>query len=143
MGLRGKKIVDNDFRTFGMLISMSKAARARGAGEGGGGGGGGLRDFEYKKSVLLSLLGFDRACELGDKVRRILEEGRIRYLRDSCGFDDVRLVRYCDREVTGDNLALIARRRKMRGGEVTVGDGGSEGNSAGDQPISIDHLKVT
>ena len=92
---------DNDFRTFGMLINMSRAKD-------------GLQDFEYKKSVLLSLLGFDRAADLGRKARRVLEEGRAVYLRER-GYD-VHVVRYCDRSVTGDNLALIAKRRIARQG---------------------------
>lgn len=99
-GLRGN-MQDNDFRTFGMLINMSRAKD-------------GLQDFEYKKSVLLSLLGFDRAADLGRKARRVLEEGRAVYLRER-GYD-VHVVRYCDRSVTGDNLALIAKRRIARQG---------------------------
>jgi hypothetical protein len=89
-------VEDSDFRScFGMLISMSKS--------------GDLKDFEYKKSPLLKLLGTSRAQQLGYKARRILEEGRIRYL-DANGFD-AHLVRYCDNSVTFDNLAIIATRR--------------------------------
>jgi hypothetical protein len=68
-----------------------------------------LLDFEYSKSTLLKLLGFKRARDLGRKARRLFEEGRMRYLRDH-GFD-AHLVRYCDESITGDNLAIIARRR--------------------------------
>jgi hypothetical protein len=94
IGLRGG-IQDTDFKNFGMLISMSRAKD--------------LQDFEYKKSHLLDLLGFARASQLGRQARRILEEGRVMYLRDH-GFD-VRLVRYCDDNITGDNLAIIATKR--------------------------------
>jgi len=89
-------VQDNDFRIFGMLISMSRATK--------------LQEFEYKRSLLLTLLGFQRAKQLGRQARRLLEEGRMRYLRDH-GFD-VHLVRYCDELVTCDNLAIIARRRQ-------------------------------
>jgi hypothetical protein len=94
VGLRGG-VQDNDFKNFGMLISMSRASD--------------LRDWEYKKSTLLELLGVVRAQDLGHKARRLLEEGRIRYLRDH-GFD-AHLVRYCDASITGDNLAIIATKR--------------------------------
>ena len=96
-----------------------------------------LRQWEYKKSPLLQLLGFsrhaqsahfrseirvtlppeplmksrdfsDRVKDLGRKARRLLEEGRMRYLRER-GFD-ARLVRYCGADVTSDNLAIIAQR---------------------------------
>ena len=93
IGLRGSE-EDSDFRTFGMLISMSKSDD--------------LKHWEYKKSTLLRLLGIPRARELGFKVRRILEEGRIRYL-EAKGFD-AHLVRYCETTVTFDNLAIIATR---------------------------------
>ena len=95
IGLRGG-IQDTDFKNFGMLISMSRATD--------------LQDFEYKKSHLLDLLGFARASQLGRQARRLFEEGRIRYLRDH-GFD-ARLVRYCDKTITGDNLAIIATKRE-------------------------------
>ena len=85
---------DGDFRTFGMLINMSKAPD--------------LREWEYKKSRLLQLLGPKRTRALGIKVRRILEEGRMRYLREQGGFDNVCLIQYCEESVTSDNLAIIA-----------------------------------
>jgi tRNA:m4X modification enzyme len=97
IGLRGG-VQDNDFRSFGMLISMSKHPQSAD-----------LEAFEYKKSVLLKTLGMKRARQLGRHTRRILEEGRMRYLREK-GFD-AHLVRYCDASITGDNLAIIARRR--------------------------------
>jgi len=94
IGLRGG-VQDNDFGTFSKLISISKAAE--------------LRDWEYKKSTILELLGFARSAQLGRQARRLLEEGRIRYLQDH-GFDAY-LVRYCDESVTGDNLAIIAKKK--------------------------------
>ena len=39
-----------------------------------------LRDWEYKKSPLLQLLGFQRVIDLGRKARRLFEEGRLEYL---------------------------------------------------------------
>lgn len=95
VGMRGGT-QDVDWKNFGMLVSMSRAKD--------------LHDWEYKKSKLLSLLGFARARDLGKKVRRLLEEGRIRYLRNH-GFD-AHLVRYCDELVAGDNLAIIATKRR-------------------------------
>jgi hypothetical protein len=95
IGMRGG-VQDNDFRNFGMLISMSKQSAD-------------LEEFEYKKSILLKVLGIKRARQLGRQTRRLLEEGRMRYLREH-GFD-AHLVRYCDASITGDNLAIIARRR--------------------------------
>lgn len=94
IGLHGV-VQDNDFRIFGMLISMSRSTQ--------------LQTFEYKKSLILSLLGFPRVKQLGRQARRLLEEGRMRYLRDH-GFD-VHLVRYCDESITSDNLAIIARKK--------------------------------
>ena len=98
IGLRGG-IQDTDFKNFGMLISMSRAKD--------------LQDWEYKKSHLLDLLGFARAAQLGRQARRIFEEGRIQYLRKH-GFD-AKLVRYCDESITGDNLAIIATKRRSSG----------------------------
>ena len=79
-----------------MLISISRASD--------------LKEWEYKQSRMLDLFGFKRAQQLGRQARRLLEEGRMRYLRDR-GFD-VTLVRYCDASITGDNLAIVARRRR-------------------------------
>ena len=93
IGLRGS-VQDNDFRIFGQLISLSKSTE--------------LKGFEFKKSLLLTLVGFQRAKQLGRQCRRLIEEGRMRYLR-AHGFD-VHLVRYCDESITNDNLAIIARR---------------------------------
>ena len=42
------------------------------------------------------------------KARRLLEEGRLRYLRDH-GFEAT-LVRYVEAATTPDNLAIVARR---------------------------------
>lgn len=98
-GLNKGEIQDPDFKTFGMLICMSRVTD--------------LLDFEYSKSTLLHLLGFQRARDLGRKARRLLEEGRMRYLRDHGSFVDVHLVRYCEESITGDNLAIIARRRPV------------------------------
>jgi hypothetical protein len=95
IGLKGE-VQDNDFRNFGMLISISKQSAD-------------LEEFEYKKCALLKMLGFKRARQLGRHARRLLEEGRMRYLREH-GFD-AHLVRYCDTSITGDNLAIIARKR--------------------------------
>ena len=99
VGTRGAT-QDPDWRTFGMLLSISKMSRKGKQNSGG----------QYKNSVMLRMLGFTRACELGRMVRRVLEEGRMRYLRDA-GFEDVRLVKYCTAEITGDNLAIIATRK--------------------------------
>lgn len=103
IGMRGG-VQDIDFRNFGMLISMSRAAD--------------LHYFEYKKSTLLDLLGFSRAAQLGRKARRLFEEGRIRYLQEH-GFE-AHLVRYCDASITGDNLAIIARRRPTNVGPIAT-----------------------
>ena len=54
------------------------------------------------------ILGFDRCRDLGLKARRLLEEGRLRYLRDH-GFEAT-LVRYVEAATTPDNLAIVARR---------------------------------
>jgi hypothetical protein len=94
IGLRGG-VQDPDFKTFGKLICISRVTD--------------LRDFEYSKSTLLKLLGFRRASQLGRKARRLFEEGRIQYLREH-GFD-AHLVRYCDESITGDNLAIIAKKK--------------------------------
>ncbi|CAE8589756.1 unnamed protein product [Polarella glacialis] len=90
---------DVDFKNFGMLISMSRHPGTE------------LLGFEYKKSNLLKLLGFTWASELGRKARHLLEEGRAQYLRDH-GFE-AHLVTYCAREIAGDNIAIIARRREV------------------------------
>jgi tRNA:m4X modification enzyme len=100
VGVRGI-VQDIDWKTFGMLISMSK---------------GGLRDGgvtvggEYKNSRLRQMLGIKRAEDLGFKVRRLLEEGRLRYLQQH-GFE-ASLLKYCENTVTGDNLVIIARKKR-------------------------------
>jgi hypothetical protein len=99
IGLRGG-VQDVDFRNFGMLISMSKNQAAD------------FLEFEYKKSILLKVLGIKRARQLGHQARRLLEEGRMRYLREH-GFE-AHLVRYCDASITGDNLAIIATKSTIR-----------------------------
>lgn len=95
VGLRGE-ILDADFRTLGMLVSVSKMTQDQ------------VQDFEYKNKHMMHLLGFQRMKELGRKARRVLEEGRMRYLREKGGFQQVKLVRYCEESITGDNLAIIA-----------------------------------
>jgi hypothetical protein len=98
IGLRGG-VQDPDLKTLGKLICMSRVDS--------------LKSFEYRKSKLLQLLGFRRASALGRKARRLLEEGRIRYLRDH-GFEDAHLVRYCDESITGDNFVIIGTKTKKR-----------------------------
>jgi hypothetical protein len=95
IGMRGG-VQDVDFRNFGMLISMSKQKAED------------WKDFEYKKSILIKVLGIQRARRLGGQARRLLEEGRMRKLREH-GFE-AHLVRYCDESITFDNLAIIAKR---------------------------------
>ena len=85
------------------LVQMSKC------GSGSGSTRTGLREWEYKKSPLLQLLGFQRVQDLGRKARRLFEEGRMRYLRER-GFE-AQLVKYCETDVTSDNLAIIAQRK--------------------------------
>ena len=85
----------DDWRTLMMLLQISRATE--------------LREFEYRKSYLLALVGFRRAKRLGVIARRLLEEGRLRYLRERGGFT-ASLVRYVDAEVTPDNLAIVAMR---------------------------------
>ena len=93
---RGGAVSEREFRTLTMLVQISRAADARGfAG--------------YKRSNFLRVLGFRRCRELGRLARRLLEEGRLRYLREH-GWD-ARLVRYVDASVTPDNLAIIATKR--------------------------------
>lgn len=75
-----------------------------------------LREWEYKRSPLLQLLGFRRVQELGRHARRLFEEGRLRYLRQH-GFD-ARLVKYCETDVTSDNLAIIAQRPNSQQAQV-------------------------
>jgi hypothetical protein len=111
-GVRGGD-QDIDFRTLGMLIQMSRATS--------------LQEWEYAKSPLLQLLGFERVRSLGRKSRRLLEEGRMRYLRDR-GFD-ARLVRYCDEATTSDNLAIICTKRaSSQTDDATRTAGGCPGN---------------
>jgi hypothetical protein len=98
IGIRGG-VQDPDLKTFGKLICMSRVEE--------------LKSFEYRKSKLLQLLGFRRASALGRKARRLLEEGRIRYLQDH-GFEDAHLVRYCDESITGDNFAIIGTKTKKK-----------------------------
>lgn len=74
-----------------------------------------LHKWEYKRSPLLQLLGFRRVQKMGRQARRLFEEGRLQYLRQH-GFD-ARLVRYCETDVTSDNLAIIAWRRRPQEGE--------------------------
>jgi hypothetical protein len=98
IGIRGG-VQSPDLKTLGRLICMSRVEE--------------LKSFEYRKSKLLQLLGFRRASALGRKARRLLEEGRIRYLQDH-GFEDAHLVRYCDESITGDNFAIIGTKNKEK-----------------------------
>lgn len=96
---QGKGVMqDHDFGTLKMLISISKADHLQ-------------EEWEYSNKQLPKILGFSRAKELGRKVRRILEEGRMEYLRER-GFDS-HLVRYCGNDITCDNLAIIATKRRI------------------------------
>ena len=98
-GVRGQgkgTMQDHDFGTLKMLISISKADHLQ-------------EEWEYSNKQLPKILGFSRAKILGRKVRRILEEGRMEYLRER-GFDS-HLVRYCGNDITCDNLAIIATKR--------------------------------
>ena len=38
----------------------------------------------------------------------MLDEGRVRYLREHAGFEDVRLVTYVDGAVTPENVLIVA-----------------------------------
>lgn len=93
VGLRGGQ-QDNDFRTLLWLVSFSKSSD--------------VQAWEHRRRVMTRILGFARCRELGLKARRLLEEGRLRYLRDR-GFE-AKLVRYVDGGVTPDNLAIVAVR---------------------------------
>jgi hypothetical protein len=99
IGVRGG-VQDNDFRTFGILISISKMNVSD------------LVNCEFKNSQMLAVLGFARCQELGRLARRLLEEGRMNFLRKH-GYE-CQLVRYCDENVANDNLAIIATRKTMR-----------------------------
>ena len=99
IGVQGK-IQDVDWKNIRMLISMSKGGLRDGVTEGG----------EYKNSQMLQFLGKKRACELGRMARRLLEEGRMQYLQRH-GYD-TKLVKYCDERVTGDNWAIIAKKKR-------------------------------
>jgi len=94
VGLRGGA-QDNDFRTLLWLIQFSKSADPSA--------------WEHRRRVMTQILGFRRCRDLGLKARRLLEEGRLRYLRDR-GFE-AELVRYVDAATTPDNLAIVAIRR--------------------------------
>lgn len=94
VGLRGGT-QDNDFRTLLWLIQFSKSADPLA--------------WEHRRRVMTQILGFRRCRDLGLKARRLLEEGRLRYLRDR-GFE-AELVRYVDAATTPDNLAIVAVRR--------------------------------
>ena len=95
VGLRGGA-QDNDFRTLLWLVQFSKSDNPQA--------------WEHRRRVMTTILGFDRCRDLGLKARRLLEEGRLRYLRDR-GFEAT-LVRYVDAATTPDNLAIVGVRAR-------------------------------
>ncbi|GMH72531.1 hypothetical protein TrVE_jg12570 [Triparma verrucosa] len=95
VGVRGG-VQDNDFRTLQMLISISKNNAT-------------LFDFEYAKKPLVKLVGFETARNWGRVARRVLEEGRMEFLRERGWNCELR--RYVDEAVTGDNLVIVGRRK--------------------------------
>eukprot|EP00520_Triparma_pacifica_P009615 CAMPEP_0118655052 /NCGR_PEP_ID=MMETSP0785-20121206/12716_1 /TAXON_ID=91992 /ORGANISM="Bolidomonas pacifica, Strain CCMP 1866" /LENGTH=427 /DNA_ID=CAMNT_0006547751 /DNA_START=33 /DNA_END=1313 /DNA_ORIENTATION=+ len=81
VGARGG-VQDNDFKTLQMLISLSKNKETE------------LREFEYSSKKIVKLLGFEKAKEYGMIARRVMEEGRMDYLRARGWTCELR--RYCD-----------------------------------------------
>ena len=56
-------------------------------------------------------LGLDDAsyrAEIGWRVKRILDEGRVRYAKGVLGLKRARLVHYCPKDVSPENVLLIA-----------------------------------
>lgn len=85
---------DRQFRFLTTLIQMSRHRS--------------IKDTEYKHHAIIRLLGSSEIRELGMQARRIVEEGRVRYLCER-GFR-TEVFRYVSEDVTPDNLVIIARK---------------------------------
>ena len=46
-------------------------------------------------------------ADAGRRANDLLDEGRRRFLREACGFDDARLVTYIDGGVTPENVLIV------------------------------------
>jgi len=87
---------DLDFSSLLLLLNISK-------------NNGKFEGFEYKKSLLFQFLGPDECKRYGRMARRILEEGRRRFMLEN-GWKDVKIMEYVREGITGDNFVLIGRR---------------------------------
>jgi len=105
LGLGGKKM-------FTSLVNLIQLSRHQN-----------LKKFEYRKWKGLKDFDFDTIKGLGRCSRRILEEGRLRLLREQ-GFH-AELVSYADESITPDNLVIIAERVQSLQGKKS-GDSHSE-----------------
>ena len=47
-------------------------------------------------------------ADTGRRAKDLLDEGRVRFLREHAGFEDVRLVTYVDGAVTPENVLIVA-----------------------------------
>ena len=65
-----------------------------------------LGAHEYRKWSVLRVMSWPEVRQLGRCARRLLEEGRLEYLR-SHGFKNVHLVTYVDEGTTPDNWAIM------------------------------------
>lgn len=65
------------------------------------------RSANVSKTESIGLDSFDRA-EVGWRVKRIFNEGRVRFVRDVLGLKNARLVNYCAKSVSPENVLLIA-----------------------------------
>ena len=52
-------------------------------------------------------------ADAGRRAKDLLDEGRRRYLRESCGFDEARLVTYVDGGVTPENVLVVGAFRSV------------------------------
>ena len=57
-------------------------------------------------------LSLDGREAVGRKVKRIFDVGRAKYVREVLGLSDARLVIYCDKEISPENIVLVAKKKK-------------------------------
>jgi len=61
----------------------------------------------------LGLNSMSERAEVGWRVKRIFDEGRVRFAKDVLGLENARLLHYCAKSVSPENVLLIASKEKQ------------------------------
>jgi hypothetical protein len=47
-------------------------------------------------------------CSIGKKIKRVLDYGRIQYLREELKFDNAKLVQFCEAKYSPEGYLIVA-----------------------------------